>query len=203
MSAQDLRLTFYNAVKKSKLTLWWYFSSQFKDPFREARLIRVSQVPRSLSASEFWEKNCCVHTRGWAGSVTGSAAGTRISSCEHCSPLTGMKRFSQKSLKMAQCFKAIDPPPGDTLLLERANFAFSHAKWSADIYQIYIYLIRHPESRTRGTHKFKFRVPYANKDVFKFSFFPKTIPHWNVLPETTVSPSSLEIFKHRLTAFLK
>ena len=37
------------------------------------------------------------------------------------------------------------------------------------------YLIQHPESRTRGTHQFKFRVPYANKDVFKFSFFPKTI----------------------------
>ncbi|XP_068758077.1 uncharacterized protein [Montipora capricornis] len=37
------------------------------------------------------------------------------------------------------------------------------------------YLIQHPESHTRGTRQFKFRVPYANKDVFKFSFFSKTI----------------------------
>ena len=74
MSAQDLRLTFYNAVKKSKLTLWWYFSSQFKDPFREARLIRVSQFPRSLSASEFLEKKllCSYERMGWLGYWLGS-----------------------------------------------------------------------------------------------------------------------------------
>ena len=35
------------------------------------------------------------------------------------------------------------------------------------------YLIQHSDGRTRGSHQFKFRVPYANKDVFKFSFFSK------------------------------
>ena len=34
------------------------------------------------------------------------------------------------------------------------------------------YLIQHSESRTRGSHQLKFRMPYANKDVFKISFFP-------------------------------
>ena len=69
------------------------------------------------------------------------------------------------------------------------------------------YLIQHSESRTRGSHQFKFRVSYANKDVFKFSFFPKTKADWgtdwNCLPEAIVSSTSLEIFKHRLLAFLK
>ena len=65
------------------------------------------------------------------------------------------------------------------------------------------YLIQHSESRTRGAHQFKFRVPYANKEVFKFSFFPKTITDWNCLPEAIVSLLSLETFKYRLTAFLK
>ena len=65
------------------------------------------------------------------------------------------------------------------------------------------YLIQHSESRTRGSHQFKFRVPYANKDVFKFSFFPKPIVDWNCLPEAIVSSTSLEIFKYRLSAFLK
>ena len=65
------------------------------------------------------------------------------------------------------------------------------------------YLIQHSESCTRGSHQFKFRVPYANKDVFKFSFFPKTIADWNCLPEAIVSSTSLEIFKYRLSAFLK
>ena len=65
------------------------------------------------------------------------------------------------------------------------------------------YLIKHSERRTRGFHQFKFRVPYANKNVFKFSFFPKTIADWNCLPEAVVSSTSLEIFKYRLSAFLK
>ena len=67
------------------------------------------------------------------------------------------------------------------------------------------YLIQYSESRTRGSHQFKFRGPYANKDVFEFSFFPKTIADWNCLPspEAIVSLTSLEIFKYRLLAFLK
>ena len=55
-------------------------------------------------------------------------------------------------------------------------------------------LIQRSDSRTRGSHQFKFRVPYANKDVFKFSFFPKTIADWDFLPEAIVSSTSLKIF---------
>ena len=60
------------------------------------------------------------------------------------------------------------------------------------------YLIQRSESRTRGSHQFKFCGPYGNKDVFKFLFFPKTIADWNFLPEAIVLSTSLEIFKHRL-----
>ena len=48
------------------------------------------------------------------------------------------------------------------------------------------YLIQHSESRTRGSHQFKFRVSYANK-------------HVNCLPEAIVSSSSSETFRYRLT----
>ena len=65
------------------------------------------------------------------------------------------------------------------------------------------YLIQHSKSRTRGSHQFKFRVPYANKDVFKFSFVPKTMADWNYLPEAIASSTSLDPFKYRLSAFLK
>ena len=44
------------------------------------------------------------------------------------------------------------------------------------------YFIHHPESRTRGSHQFKFRVPYASKGIFKFSFFPRTIATGMELP---------------------
>lgn len=66
------------------------------------------------------------------------------------------------------------------------------------------YLVPHSESCMRRNHLFKFHVPYASKDVFKFSFFPRIITDWNCLPETIVSSTSLEIFKqlYRLSAVL-
>ena len=56
------------------------------------------------------------------------------------------------------------------------------------------HLIHHPESRTRGSHQFKFRVPCASKDIFKFSFLPRTIADWNCLSEAIVSSKSSEMF---------
>ena len=37
------------------------------------------------------------------------------------------------------------------------------------------YLIPNRERRTRGSHDFKFIVPKGHKDIFRFSFFPRTI----------------------------
>ena len=54
------------------------------------------------------------------------------------------------------------------------------------------------ERRTRGSHPFKFVVPRAKKDVFKFSFFPRTISEWYSLPEDTVNATSVEIFRSKL-----
>ena len=60
------------------------------------------------------------------------------------------------------------------------------------------YLITNRERRTRGSHDFKFIVPKRHKDIFRFSFFPRTIPEWNKLPLETVSSQSLCIFKSKL-----
>ena len=45
---------------------------------------------------------------------------------------------------------------------------------------------------------FKFQIPKVNKDIFKFSYFPRTIKEWNELPEHIVTSSSVEIFKSKL-----
>ena len=58
------------------------------------------------------------------------------------------------------------------------------------------YLIHHPKSRTRGSHQLKFRVLYASKNIFKFSFFPRTLADWNCLPEAIVSSTFLEMFQY-------
>lgn len=64
------------------------------------------------------------------------------------------------------------------------------------------YLKPNQERRTRGSHNFKFIVPKGHKDIFRFSFFPRTIVDWNNLDNETVLSESLPIFKNKLTKFL-
>lgn len=49
------------------------------------------------------------------------------------------------------------------------------------------------DGRTRGKHKF--RQISSNKDIYKFSFFPKTISDWNSIPEAIGLSPTLESFK--------
>ena len=45
------------------------------------------------------------------------------------------------------------------------------------------------DTRTRGEHKF--RPPNVRKDVYKYSFFPRTIGDWNRLPPQVACATSL------------
>jgi len=56
------------------------------------------------------------------------------------------------------------------------------------------------DSRTRANHSFKFRTIYisCNSTPYKYSFFPRTIPSWNLLPAETAEATSVDAFKHRL-----
>ena len=63
------------------------------------------------------------------------------------------------------------------------------------------YLVLHTETRTRGSHPFKYRAPTTTKDVFKFSYFPRTINEWNSLPEQIATSDSLDIFKVNLSSY--
>ena len=46
-------------------------------------------------------------------------------------------------------------------------------------------------SNTRGNHKFSFVHPSARTNVYKYSFYPKTIKHWNNLSSDSYSISSI------------
>ena len=41
--------------------------------------------------------------------------------------------------------------------------------------------------RCRNQHSMAFQTPIANTDVYKGSFFPKTIRDWNALPDSLIS----------------
>ena len=51
--------------------------------------------------------------------------------------------------------------------------------------------------RTRANHSYKFRT-ISNSTTYKYSFFPRTIPSWNLLPAETAEATSVDAFKHRL-----
>ena len=65
------------------------------------------------------------------------------------------------------------------------------------------YLIPNSEKRTRNSHAFKYRLPEVSKDVFKFSFFPRSIREWNSLPADLVNCKSLPDFKLNLGKHVK
>ena len=51
------------------------------------------------------------------------------------------------------------------------------------------------ETRTRGSHGFKYFIEQTSDDIFKYSYFPRTMKEWNSLPSDIVSAKSLDIFK--------
>ena len=60
------------------------------------------------------------------------------------------------------------------------------------------YLSRHNESRTRGSHNFKYMQYRATKNAYFHSYFSRTIGEWNALPATIVEADSLARFQFGL-----
>ena len=51
---------------------------------------------------------------------------------------------------------------------------------------------------TRNKHALNFMVPFAKKNAYKYSFYPRTIKDWNTLPYDTALAPSLNCFKDKL-----
>ena len=64
-------------------------------------------------------------------------------------------------------------------------------------------LIPSQETRTRNSHAFKYRVPRATKDIFKYSFYPRALTEWNSLPKEIVLSETLDNFKSELKNYFK
>jgi hypothetical protein len=55
------------------------------------------------------------------------------------------------------------------------------------------------DPRIRQFHPFTYRHLHAFKDPYKYSFFPNTIIHWNLLPQTIVLCPTVNTFREQLT----
>ena len=64
------------------------------------------------------------------------------------------------------------------------------------------YLTPATETRTRGSHGFKYFIEHTSNDVFNYCCFPRTVREWNSLP-SDMSAKSLDIFKSMLSDYLR
>ena len=55
-------------------------------------------------------------------------------------------------------------------------------------------------NRTRSQHSLKFRQIPTSSDYYKFSFFPRSVCHWNSLPANVAEAPSLVSFKRELSS---
>ena len=80
---------------------------------------------------------------------------------------------------------------------KQARFICTMHKISNDIIHVNKskYFTPVTETRTRGSHGFKYFIEHTSDDVFKYSYFPRTMKEWNSLSSDIVSAKSLDIFK--------
>ena len=54
-------------------------------------------------------------------------------------------------------------------------------------------------ARTRRLNgQYSYKTPSFNKDCYKYSLYPRTLPEWNLLPEEIRSTPDLNTFKSAL-----
>ena len=63
--------------------------------------------------------------------------------------------------------------------------------------------LQKPARRTRTSHADSFVQISTTRDFRKFSFFPRTITDWNLLPREVASSNTLEIFNERLNSLFQ
>ena len=64
------------------------------------------------------------------------------------------------------------------------------------------FLRPHAESRTHASHSYRYRQDKATKNLYFYSFFPRTLRQWNNLPADIVESNSLSQFQSKLSDHL-
>ena len=64
------------------------------------------------------------------------------------------------------------------------------------------FLRPHAESRTRASHSYRYRQDIATKNLYFYSFFPRTLRQWTNLPADIVESNSLSQFQSKLSDHL-
>ena len=62
---------------------------------------------------------------------------------------------------------------------------------------------RQKERQTINYHPLKFTNPGCRTNIYKYSFFPRSVKEWNELPETIIEGANTETFKLALRALAR
>ena len=62
---------------------------------------------------------------------------------------------------------------------------------------------RQKERQTRNYHPLKFINAGCRTNIYKYSFFPRSVKEWNELPETIIEGANTEAFKLALRALAR
>ena len=85
--------------------------------------------------------------------------------------------------------------------MTRLTFLYKMSRGEIDI-DTDSFLRPHAESRTRATHSYRYRQDKATKNLYFYSFFPRTLRQWNNLPADIVESNSLSQFQSKLSDHL-
>ena len=69
--------------------------------------------------------------------------------------------------------------------MTRLNLLYKMSRKQFDI-DVNSYLQPHSEVRTRGSHRYRYRQDKETKNIYFYSFFPRTTRPWNKLPAEIV-----------------
>ena len=102
----------------------------------------------------------------------------------------------RKQLRLILLFKIaegmVPAIPADSYLEPQKNKRQIRAKTFSD------WVTKNPITKYQTKNSKCFEIPEAKKDVYRNSFFVKSIVDWNQLDDNTTSATTLESFKSRL-----
>jgi len=127
----------------------------------------------------------------------------------HTSKEKDKSRKSQQTCCQDGHTTAVSPPCSPDLagLLLNSDVIISGwpwCTWCMDWWQYPQLILLPADSLTRANHSFKCRTISCNSTPYKYSFFPRTIPSWNLLPAETaeaIRPSMHSSIVFRSSAF--
>ena len=63
----------------------------------------------------------------------------------------------------------------------------------------YDYSQKYNNRRSRHGHNKQLKIESANSEVYRNSFFPRTIKDWNILPQSAIDCETVDSFKQTIS----